>query len=82
MVELSTVDDVVYITDSAGRVALDEPELSGTAVFLKLRSPGYSIAKDKLGMEGVRLVVDLGKSQTIEVTRTSGRKANSAHRGC
>ena len=71
MVELSTVDDVVYITDSAGRAALDEPELSGTAVFLKLRSPGYSIAKDKLGMEGVRLVVEPGKSQTIEVTRTN-----------
>ncbi len=71
MVELTTVDDVVYITDSAGRTALDELELFGVAVFFKVHSPGYEVAKDKFGMEGVRLNIEPGKSHTIEVTRTN-----------
>ena len=69
MVELITVDDVVYITDSAGRIALDEPELTGTEVFFKVQSPGYSIAKDGFGIAGIRLILEPGKSHTIEVTR-------------
>ena len=69
MVQLITVDDVVYITDSAGRIALNEPELSGAAVFFKVQSPGYSIAKDGFGIEGIRLVVEPGKLHTIEVAR-------------
>lgn len=71
MVELITVDDVVYITDSAGRVALDEPELSRETVFFKVQSPGYQVTKDGFGIEGVRLVVETGTSHTIELTRTN-----------
>jgi hypothetical protein len=71
MVELTTVDDVVYITDSSGRVALNEPELAGSTVFFKVQSHGYQIAKDGFGIEGVRLVVEPCKSQIIEVTRTN-----------
>ena len=71
MVELTTVDDVVYITDSAGRVALNEPELAGATVFFKVQSPGYQVAKDGFGIEGVRLVVEPGKTTTIEVARTN-----------
>lgn len=71
MVELSTVDDVIYVTDSAGRVSLVEPELSSATVFFKVRSPGYSISKDAFGMEGVRLKIEPGKPRSIEVTRTN-----------
>ncbi len=71
MVELTTVDDVVYITDSAGRIAMDELELAGTTVFFKVKSPGYSHAKDGFGMEGVKLTIEPGKSHTIEMTRTN-----------
>lgn len=71
MVELITVDDVVYITDSAGRVALDEPELSGSTVFFRVQSPGYQVSKDGFGIEGVRLVPEPGKLKIIEVTRTN-----------
>jgi hypothetical protein len=71
MVSLTTVDEVVYITDSAGRVALDDSALMGTPVFFKVQSPGYSIAKDGLGMDGVRVNVESGKSRTIEISRTN-----------
>ena len=71
MVELTTVDDVVYITDSGGRVALDESELIGALVFFKVTSPGYKVAKDGFGIEGVRLTIEPGGSQTIEMSRTN-----------
>jgi hypothetical protein len=71
MVELTTVDDVVYLTDSAGRVAFDEPELSEALVFFKVTSPGYQVAKDGFGIEGVRLKIEAGKSHTIEMTRVN-----------
>ena len=71
MVELTTVDDVVYITDSAGRLAFDEPELKGAMVFFKVTSPGYHVAKDGFGIEGVRLTIEPGSSQTIEMSRTN-----------
>ncbi len=69
MVELSTVDDVVYVSDSAGRIALREPELDGSTVFFKVQSPGYQIAKDGFGIEGVRLLIKADTSHVIEVTR-------------
>lgn len=71
MVELTTVDDVVYITDSAGRVAFDEPELKGAIVFFKVTSPGYQVARDGFGIEGVRLKMEPGRSHVIEMTRTN-----------
>jgi len=71
MVSLTTVDDVTYITDNAGRIALWEPELANQSVFFKVQSPGYQVAKDGFGIEGVRLKIEPGKSATITVTRTN-----------
>jgi hypothetical protein len=69
LVELVTVDDVVSVTDSAGRVALDEPELAGQTIFLKPRSPGYECARDGFGIEGVRVVVRPGGTFEIRLER-------------
>lgn len=71
MAELTTVDDVTYITDSAGRVAFDEPQLSGALVFFRVTSPGYHVAKDGFGIEGVRLTIEPGGRHTIEMSRTN-----------
>jgi hypothetical protein len=71
MVELITTDDVVYLTDSAGRVALHEPELAGETIFFKVKSPGYQVSKDGFGIEGVRFVLEPGKVHTIELKRTN-----------
>ncbi len=69
MVSLTTVDDVTYITDNAGWVALHEPELAGATVFFKVHSPGYEVAKDGFGISGVRLQIELGKTARIAVKR-------------
>ncbi|MDA1230946.1 MAG: hypothetical protein O2856_09240, partial [Planctomycetota bacterium] len=69
MVSLTTVDDVTYMTDSAGWVAIHEPELSGSSVFFKVQSPGYEIAKDGFGISGVRLKIDPGKTFTASMKR-------------
>ena len=69
LVELITVDDVIYVTDSAGRVALDEPAFEGQTIFFRLRSPGYRGARDGFGIEGVRVVVRSGGMQEIRLER-------------
>lgn len=71
LVELVTVDDVVYVTDNAGRVALDEPELRGQTLFLKPRSPGYQAKKDGFGIEGVRITVRPGEKAIISLDRNN-----------
>jgi len=70
LAELTTVDGVVYLSDSGGRVALNEPELNGQTVFFSVRSPGYAVAKDGFGMDGVRLELQSGSRHRIEMTRT------------
>jgi hypothetical protein len=70
LVELTTVDDVTYITDSAGRIALNEPELFGKTVYLRVQSPGYQFAKDGFGFEGVRLQLAAGQKHELRMTRT------------
>ena len=69
LVELTTVDDVTWVTDSAGYVALREPQLLGQTIFLKVTSPGYAVDRDGFGIAGVRLTLGAGEPQRIELTR-------------
>lgn len=69
LVELITVDDVVYVTDNAGRAALQEPELHGQTLFLKPRSPGYRAPKDGFGIEGTKITVQPGGKINIPLER-------------
>ena len=71
LVELRTVNDVAFVTDSAGWVAVHEPGLMGREVFFAVTSPGYECAKDGFGFRGVRLTTTPGTSTTIKVTRTN-----------
>lgn len=71
MISLTTVDDVTYVTDNGGWIALHEPELAGTTVFFKVHSPGYDVAKDGFGIAGVRLQIEPGKTTKITVKRTN-----------
>ena len=71
MVSLTTVDDVTYLTDNGGWIALQEPELAGKTVFFKVHSPGYEFAKDGFGIAGVRLTIEPSKASNITVKRTN-----------
>lgn len=69
MVELITVHDVMYVTDSAGRVAVYAEEFAGKQVFFSVRSAGYRFPADNFGISGVRLQIEPGRSEVIEIER-------------
>lgn len=71
LVELKTVNDIVFWTDSGGWVAFHEPELMNREVFFQISSPGYSIQADGFGMRGVRLMTKPGKSAVVKLERTN-----------
>ncbi len=70
LVELRTTHNTAFITDNAGVVAVDSPELLGREVFFQVASDGYEMPKDGFGYRGVRLRPESGKALRIEVTRT------------
>jgi hypothetical protein len=71
MVELTTVHHVVFVSDNAGRIAFDLPELMGQETWFAVASDGYEVPADRYGQRGVRLTPQPGGKLSIEVTRTS-----------
>lgn len=71
LVEAWTVNDIPHVSDSHGRVAFDEPGLLGRRVFFKLRSHGYEIPKDGLGMAGVRVETKPGGRAEFKLKRNN-----------
>jgi len=69
LVELRTTHDVRFVTDNAGVVALDLPELMGQETWLFVQGHGYSVAEDRFGYRGIRVVPRPGKSIRVEVER-------------
>jgi hypothetical protein len=69
LVQLETVNHLRYVTDSAGRIAFNEPGLMHTKVYFTVFSHGYSFPKDGLGYTGVAIDVRPGGSATVPITR-------------
>ncbi|MCS7304110.1 MAG: DUF4185 domain-containing protein [Thermoguttaceae bacterium] len=69
LVELRTVHEVSYWTDSAGWAAIGEPELMNREVYFHVRSHGYTLPADGFGFRGVRLLVRPGGRATIRLER-------------
>ncbi len=69
LVELKTVNDIIYVTDSAGVAAIDEPGLMGRSVFFHLKSHGYDFPKDGFGISGKALDVVAGGASTLKIQR-------------
>jgi hypothetical protein len=69
LVELRTVNQLRYYTDSNGIVAFHEPGLMGQAVFFHVRSHGYEFARDGFGFRGKALDVTEGGSATLKIKR-------------
>ena len=61
LVELRTVNQIRYVTDSNGIVAFDEPGLLGKKVFFHVKSHGYEYPKDGFGNRGVALETQAGR---------------------
>ncbi|MEI7946121.1 MAG: hypothetical protein WCJ02_05470 [bacterium] len=70
LVELRTTHQVRLVTDNAGVIAFDLPELMGRETWFEVIGHGYERPKDGFGMRGVRLTPEPGKTIRVEVERT------------
>jgi hypothetical protein len=70
LVELRTTHNVRLITDNAGVIALDLPEVMGRETWFDVIGHGYEVPKDGFGYRGVRLRPQPGQALRVEVTRT------------
>lgn len=69
LVELRTVNQIRYVTDSNGIVAFDEPGLMGLKVFFTIKSHGYEFPKDGFGYAGTAVDVRPGGSASLKIKR-------------
>src|SRR5262249_28206275 len=69
LVELKTVNQIRYYTDSNGIVAFDEPGLFNQKVYFSIRSHGYEADKDAFGYRGASFLITDGGSAQVVVHR-------------
>lgn len=70
LVELRTTHQLRFVTDNAGRLALDAPELLGKETWFDIHGHGYDVPADGFGYRGVRLTPRPGETLRVEVHRT------------
>lgn len=70
LVELRTTNQVRFVTDNAGVIAFDLPELMGRETWFDVIGHGYEAAPDGFGFKGVRLTPEPGKMLKVQVRRT------------
>ncbi len=68
-VELRTVHGVRFVSDNAGLIAFDLPELMGQETWFTVGGHGYGVQADGFGYKGVRLRPTPGKKLTVTVER-------------
>jgi hypothetical protein len=69
LVELQTVNNIRYYTDSNGVVAFDEPGLMTQTVFFHIKSHGYEFPKDGFGYRGKALAIAPGGKAELKIRR-------------
>ena len=70
LVELRTTHSVRFVSDNAGVIAFDLPELMGRETWFDVLGHGYEREKDGFGYRGVRLTPEPGQTLRVEVRRT------------
>lgn len=70
LVEFRTTHNVRFVTDNAGVIAFDLPELMGRATWFDVFGHGYEVPRDGHGQRGVRLIPERGKTLKVAVART------------
>jgi hypothetical protein len=68
-VELRAMHHARFVTDNAGVIALDAPELMGREIWFDILGHGYEAPKDGFGFRGARLKPEPGKTLKIELAR-------------
>src|SRR5947208_8626423 len=67
LVELKTVSNAIWWTDSNGIAVVDEPGLIDQEAYFFVRSDGYDYPKDFFGFRGTKLKPVAGGSATIKL---------------
>lgn len=70
LVELETTNGLLFVTDNAGDIAINEPEWRGEEIYFSVKSHGYAYKQDGFGYAGVKLRIQAGETHTIELERT------------
>lgn len=70
LVELRTTHQARFVSDNAGVIAFDLPELMGRETWFDVVGNGYEALKDGFGYRGVRLTPRPGATLKVELTRT------------
>ncbi|MDB5353276.1 MAG: hypothetical protein JWN86_4523 [Planctomycetota bacterium] len=71
LVELTTVNQIRLVTDSAGLAVFDEPGLFGQDVFFSLRSYGYEFPRDGFGNRGKAIKVVPSGQEKLRIRRVN-----------
>jgi hypothetical protein len=71
LVELETVNHIRFVSDSAGRVAIDDADLLRQTVHFSVFSHGYSFPKDGFGILGTSFFLEPGGKGVIELQRNN-----------
>ena len=69
LVELETVHGVKFVSDNAGLIACDAPEMMGKEAWCGIRGFGYGVPKDGFGYEGVRFTPRPGGRLQVTLDR-------------
>ncbi|MDQ2688201.1 MAG: hypothetical protein M3Y28_10075 [Armatimonadota bacterium] len=71
LVELRTTNQMVFVTDSRGVVAFNEPGLMDQKVYFSIKSHGYEVPADGFGNRGTALDVKPGGHAEIKIKRVN-----------
>lgn len=69
LVELRTTHQVRFVSDNAGVIAMDAPELMGFETWFTVIGHGYEVPADGFGFRGIRLVPRGGERLTVKLKR-------------
>ena len=69
LVELRTTHHLRLVSDNAGVIAVDQPDLLGRETWFTVAGHGYGVPADGFGQRGVRLVPRRGETLRVEVER-------------
>ena len=71
LVELRTLNEVVFVTDSAGVAAIDDPSMIGQAVVFHIRSHGYEFQRKFLDEAGAKIQLTPGGRTELKIHRVN-----------
>ena len=71
LIELRTTNQIRFLTDNAGIIALNDPSLMDREIWFNVIGHGYGVPADGFGFRGIRLTPKSGQTLRVEVKRTS-----------